>query len=158
MATTKLSKELKKLRIDHEITRAQMAIALKVSPKFLELVENGNQDVDDTFLSSVAKAYCGDGDYDEGALFNRLQYAHADSITTLTFDLTSLSLEDKYDVVALKRRIDANKLVEKERALILAKVLKDAKAEERRMKQDDVTGNVTSEFCHELTGFDKVAA
>lgn len=51
------SKELKKLRVDLEITQSQMAKSLLVSPAYLSAVERGKQKVTDRLLENIYTVY-----------------------------------------------------------------------------------------------------
>lgn len=132
---TKLGKELRKLRIDFDLSRAAMAKVLKVSDRDMNLIELGKSEVTDEFLGLVAETYAGKGDHDVAALWARLKIAHADSIKSVTFDMAELTLEQRHSVIALKNVIDGENTeriaAAAEAAAIEAKRIKDERAAKR---------------------------
>jgi len=97
---TPLGKELRKIRVDLEITRAKMAKDLGVSDQRLASIETGS-DVDLGFVDQVVAKY------NVGlAIENSLKNAYRDSISSVTFDFSGLNAEQRAKVIALQSEID----------------------------------------------------
>lgn len=131
---TKLGKELRKLRVDFEISRATMANVLKISDRELSLIEIGKSQVTDDLLVSVSQVYLPEGLY-ENQVLSSLRAAHADSVKAITFDMTLLTCEQRAEVLELKRSVDAHSQLLSEKAELEAKRLKEEKLAERKAKQ-----------------------
>jgi len=136
LKTTKLGKELAKLRIDNELSRAKMAKELKMTDRELSLIEIGKSQVTDDFLMKVSAQYGSDKDVADSIL-DVLRDAHADSVKTITFDMTPLNATQRASVLQLKIDIDAENKVELENAEKLAKDAKRARARDRMKKLDE---------------------
>ena len=131
---TKLGKELRKLRVDHEISRAQMAKSLKITDRELSLIEIGKSQVTDDLLALTAKSFS-NGEMGEVMLLSSLHRAHANSVKSVTFDMTLLSSEQRDRVLELKSEFNVYLQVKNEQAELEAKKLKEEKFAERKVKK-----------------------
>jgi len=128
MARTALSKELCKIRIDHDINQATMAKELKVSHRELQVIELGKSPVTDGFLRAVAEKYA-DEDF-VCNLYASLKNAMIGSISSVTFDLSELNIEQRRKVIDLRDEIAVeNELANKQR--------EEAKAQEAERKKKE---------------------
>lgn len=125
--STPLSKELKKIRIDHDITRPYMAKELGISDRELANIEAGKMDVTDHFLSEIAVKYSADRDASDGVL-QTLKLAYVNSISTVTFNLTGMSDQQRLRVISLRAALA------EENAVALAAAELDKKKEAERKK------------------------
>lgn len=101
---TQLEKEFKKIRIDQEINRAQMAKALKLSDRELTLIESGKVEASDKLLITVAEKFS-DSPEDASKILYRLRRAFAQSVPSITFNLSELTEEQKDRVLTLRKEI-----------------------------------------------------
>ena len=136
---TKLGKELKKIRVDFEISRAQMAKELDITDKELGLIEIGKSLVTDAFLFRVADKYAigADGANREPVqkLQTILEDANIESIASITFDLTQLPSQLKEVVFKLKRRVDNELAIITKANEEAAAIEKERLAQERQAKR-----------------------
>ena len=143
---TKLGKELKKIRVDFEISRAQMAKELDISDKELGLIEIGKSSVTEAFLFRVADKYF-DDDGDISAFHERLQLASVHSTASIVFNLTDLPEHLKLKVFNLKTVVDDTlnlQAKEKEEAAALEKE-RLAKGRQAKRVGKKVKGTESSE-------------
>lgn len=143
MALTPLSKELKKIRIDWEISRAKMAKDLKISDKSLALIEAGKSEVTDSFIQSLVKIYANinsltdecDIDIAEEELLHRLEVALILSVESITFDMGKLNYRQKSDVLWLRKKFYLEEVVRLEDIENTKKEEREAKIAERIAKK-----------------------
>ena len=128
MAITKLSKELKKLRIDHEINRATMAKTLKISDKALEAIELGKAEADNALLLLIAENFGGNDSDVKDITYGVLKEAQIESLPLVMFVMANLTLRQRQAVVALKDTIEEENRATIEIAATEAKKLKELKA------------------------------
>jgi len=130
MAVTKLGKEFKKLRIDHEINRKEMAKAIGVSEATLTNIEGGKEEVTSEIMNKVFAKYA---DPSNATLAMQLSNAARDSIKQVVFDMSSLSADHKDMILEVRSKIACD-IADKQRiAKEKAAADKKAKAEARRI-------------------------
>ena len=127
---TKLGKEFRKLRIDHDLTRLDMAKTLKISDKELNLIELGKSQATDSFLKLIAETYA-DNEGHQAFILNALRDAHVESVHSVTFDMGSLTFDQRGLVLELKASIEKENELAIEEAALEAKERKEIKALER---------------------------
>ncbi|MGZ8172993.1 helix-turn-helix domain-containing protein [Methylobacter sp.] len=142
MATTPLAKELRIIRIKHDLSRAQMARDLGISDRVLALIEQGQSEVTDEFLTSVANRYAdGDGTGTTQGnyilLLGKLSVAHANSVKSITFDMTGLNQEQRLRIMHLKNTTDREQKIKLEEEKLAKKLEKENRAKERRNKKNE---------------------
>lgn len=130
MAISKLSKEFKKIRIDREINRAQMAKDLKISDKTLEAIELGRLEVTPVTLRIIGDTYTGTA-LESDALFKVLMAARADSVQLVKFDMTKLSDTQKARVILIRDAIAEENAAADALAAVTAKKARDERAAAR---------------------------
>lgn len=136
MASNKLCKEFKKLRVDAEINRAQMAKAIGMTEKRLADIEIGRLEITRKEIAAIAEHFGAD----ELVLTN----AAVASTNSITFDLTGLTDIQRYRVFDLKANLDEENAAAIEAAAIKAKELKEAKKAERQAKKQIPNVSVNS--------------
>ena len=129
MAITKLNKELRKLRIDHDINRNEMAKALKITPQHLTMIESNKTEASDSLLIAIAEKYA-EGDA-KAILLEILREALNESIVSVSFDMTKLSASQKAQVMVLRRNIEAENASANELAEAAARKARELKKRER---------------------------
>lgn len=105
MAITPLLKEFKKIRIDNDVSRSQMAEQLGISELELKNIEWGKSPATYGFLRMVAERYSSD-EQRQLKLFESLNEAMVDSVTSVTFDMTGLNRYHRRKVLDLKDQIE----------------------------------------------------
>lgn len=103
---TPLHKEFAKLRIDHEISRAQMARELKITDSQLAKIESGKADVTDAFLQLVSDRFSLIGLGNNCDLIYQLREALTNSIERVEFNMVKLTELQRTRVMFLKRAIE----------------------------------------------------
>ncbi len=131
---TQLSKELAKIRIDYEITRAQMAKDLKISDKELASIEAGKSEITYSFLKTVADRYSEADEVGE-TLLESLQIAFMKSATAITFKLSELDEYQRMRVLELQSQIEAENAIANAQAEEERRRQKQQRAEERLAKK-----------------------
>lgn len=126
-----LAKELKKIRIDHDHTRAEMAAAIGIAEKTLANIELGKEQASDALLLKVVTTYGG-----EPELVLTLRAANAESTTSVTFDMTQLDSNQKIKVMELKSVIDFANAEKQKAAQEEAEKIKAEKAQARKAARE----------------------
>lgn len=139
MATTKLGKELKKIRIDFDINRNQMAKEIGVSNNHLANVELGKEEINPEALQSICDTYI----KDDPALIVKLSKAARDSIEFVTFDMKALTEQQKELVFKVRGQIHCDNTPP-------AQPYDDSKS-------DDVAGDIAEELALDSSGHKKAA-
>ena len=143
-----LAKELRKIRIDHDINRTQMAKDLKLSTQVLENIELGKVEASDDFLRGVAIKYSRNRDASNG-LLELLKVAYVESISTVTFDLATLDTQQRLRVLALRAALAEENAVAIAAAEAEKKKERERRAAERaakkqQQKEDEGVGFIAS--------------
>ena len=125
-----LAKELRKLRIDFDINRPQMAKELKITDRDLANIEAGRVEADHQFLSNVSLKYSKDRDASDG-LLRTLKMAYVNSVSQVTFNLVQMDTTQRLRVLALQGTLaeensakNAAAEIEKKKALEAKKAAK----------------------------------
>lgn len=133
MSITALSKELKKIRIDAEVTRAQMAKALRVTDKMLEGIESGKLDLSDELVRMVVSVYYGvASEVEQNSIYLKLKLAQSASVSAVTFNMSNLTAEQRQQVIILKDLIDAQNKEIRDAAALEVKRIKEERAASRK--------------------------
>jgi len=130
MAITRLSKELKKIRIDAEITRAEMAKTLKIRDKVLEQIELGKIDADDGLIRIIVSTY-----FDEAIAadaYATLKCAQSDSVAVISFLMSELTQSQRQSIIILKDAFEEQNREAKALAAAEVKKLKEDRAAKRK--------------------------
>jgi hypothetical protein len=138
---SQLAKELRKLRIDFDINRPQMAKELKVTDKELENIELGRAEVSDAFLTAVSLKYSRDRDASNDVL-SKLKSAYVDSISTITFDMSQMNPQQRLRVLALRATLAEENSIALAQAEEEKRKERERRAAERQSKKKAVVTEV----------------
>jgi len=105
VAKTKISKELQKIRIDHDLNRGKMARAIGISENQLTIIESGKVALDGVTINQIASKYFGE-DCSGTKAAKVLIEAARDSVGSISFDMTKLTEEQRDMVFNLKLQLD----------------------------------------------------
>lgn len=145
MAVTKLGKELRKIRIDHEINRKQMAYKIGITDKLLSEIESGKTDMPIAVMNEVSDVYL---DLNRSVSFKGTCY---DSMNELILDISLMNSEEKQWLVT---SIDTVRLTVSERLEGEVEVRRKARADkaEVRKRIKEEKGSASAGELEELTG------
>ncbi len=99
---TKIGKEFRKIRIDEEINRGEMAKALGMTSHRLQSIETGRDEIEPAELKLVCEIYADENPH----LTQQLSNAAARSIRSVTFQFDNLSRDQIVRVLELRAAID----------------------------------------------------
>lgn len=119
-----LAKELRKIRIDHDLTRPEMAKDLKISDRDLANIESGKTEVGLEFLGTVADKYAVKGAVSD--LLETLTTAFINSVANVNFNMSELNPDQRAKVIFLR-----NEIAEENAVAIAA-----AEAERKRIREE----------------------
>lgn len=103
MSSTRIAKELKKIRVDHELSRKEMAAQLDLTEKQVSDIELGKTELSIALLNKITDKYFSGSDKAR----ERIRQAAISSIPFVTFDLSNLDDEDIEEVHALRDKLRA---------------------------------------------------